>query len=58
MLSAWTDSIFREKNDSNHKDALHKILITAEIRNLLDGGAAKDIDEWFDKLWCMPAIVA
>jgi len=58
LLSALTDAIFSEKSDgSMNKDALRQILVTAEIRNLLDGGNAKDIDEWFDQPWLMPAVV-
>ena len=57
MITAWHDAIFGDKN-GDHKDALRKILITAEIRGIQDGGAAKDIHEWFAAPWNMPAVAA
>mmetsp|Transcript_36886 Transcript_36886/g.75596 ORF Transcript_36886/g.75596 Transcript_36886/m.75596 type:complete len:218 (-) Transcript_36886:766-1419(-) len=59
LLNHLNDVIFSKKEEtSSHKDFLRKTLQTAEIQNLLDGGAAKNIDVWFEEPWRMPAVVA
>jgi len=58
VLSALTEATLEKAEKSVQKEALKRILITAEIRNIMDGGAPKDINEWFDKPQLMPAVAA
>mmetsp|Transcript_69171 Transcript_69171/g.144205 ORF Transcript_69171/g.144205 Transcript_69171/m.144205 type:complete len:474 (+) Transcript_69171:152-1573(+) len=58
VLSALTEAIAEKTEKSTQKEALRRILITSEIRHIMDGGAPKDIHEWFDKPWLMPAVAA
>mmetsp|Transcript_71341 Transcript_71341/g.148936 ORF Transcript_71341/g.148936 Transcript_71341/m.148936 type:complete len:599 (+) Transcript_71341:165-1961(+) len=57
VLSALTEAIKEKSETSSQKEALKRILITSEIRHIMDGGPPKDIDEWFDKPQLMPAVV-
>jgi len=56
VLLALTEAITEKTDPSTQKEALRRILVTLEIRNLMDGGPPKDIDEWFDKPQIMPAV--
>lgn len=56
VLATLTESITEVKDTSTQKEVLRRMLFTAEIRNIMDGGPPKDIDEWFDKPQLMPAI--
>ena len=56
ILTTLTDAINAKSETSTQKEFLRRILLTAEIRNIMDGGAPKDIDEWFDKQQVMPAV--
>jgi len=58
VLSTLTEAIIEKSEKSLQKEALKRILVTAEIRNILDGGAPKDIDEWFDSPQLMQAVAA
>eukprot|EP00286_Rhodomonas_abbreviata_P007742 CAMPEP_0181328118 /NCGR_PEP_ID=MMETSP1101-20121128/22511_1 /TAXON_ID=46948 /ORGANISM="Rhodomonas abbreviata, Strain Caron Lab Isolate" /LENGTH=442 /DNA_ID=CAMNT_0023436917 /DNA_START=164 /DNA_END=1488 /DNA_ORIENTATION=- len=59
LLSALTEAVFSNTKDTSHsKDCLRRILLTAEIRSLLDGGAAKGVDTWYENPQNMPAVKA
>eukprot|EP00961_Rhodomonas_salina_P025202 339693-Rhodomonas_salina.1 len=58
LINKWREAAFPHGKDDGaaHKEQLRAILYAPDITNLINGATPKNIANWMDKPWLMPAV--